>query len=96
MEKGLGYLFITSNSSRFFNKTDSEWYLFNLESSFNPILLICLQLSFFFIELSYFCHRIFTENLTILCLELVVQFYFGFEQLLNMRNNEVYAVKLRF
>ena len=28
-EKGLGYLFVTSNSSHFFNKTDFEQYLFN-------------------------------------------------------------------
>ena len=28
VEKGLGYLFITSSSSHFFNKTDFEQYLF--------------------------------------------------------------------
>ena len=30
VEKGLGHLFITSNSSHFFNKTDFEQCLFNL------------------------------------------------------------------
>ena len=29
MEKGLGYLFVISNSSHFFNKTDFEQYLCN-------------------------------------------------------------------
>ena len=29
VEKGLRHLFITSNSSHFFNKTDFELYLFN-------------------------------------------------------------------
>ena len=30
-EQGLGHLFITSSSSHFFNKTDFEQYLFNVE-----------------------------------------------------------------
>ena len=35
VEKGLGHLFITSNSSHFFNKTDFEQYLFQSKFDFH-------------------------------------------------------------
>ena len=39
MEKGLGHFFVTSSSSHFFNKTDFEQYVFNVNETFGELLI---------------------------------------------------------